>query len=360
MTNLVIAAAPLARSSDQDPWRDTLRLVGEWLVEYTGNSRSTYADAIGWPYTTKGEWRGYGAVRQGLGWLAWCYTHGVHTFEAKRLHVLAWIEAINTSRNPNTGEPLSKRSRAHMVSTASSFYTWAMREGHTEMNPLALVDRKKQGLRTSKDKSPTRSLSKSEAHALIRTADADPVESVRLRSAALIAILFEVGPRVSEICNATIADMFVQDGSRVLRAELKGKKEHGYALPPPVCRRVDAYLASRVDIERLPARRGQTSATAIPLFATATGRPLHRTEVWTLIRRLAKLAGIDHPESIHPHVGRHTYVTEARRQGHQTAAIQASLGHEFASTTDRYGLHVINLEQSPAFGVAVAFEADED
>jgi integrase/recombinase XerD len=344
---------------DQQRWRHTLGLVGQWLVEYSGNSRAAYADAIGWPYTAKGAWRGYGAVRHGLGWLAWCYANGVAIFDLTRMHALAWIDALNTSVHPDTGEGLSKRSRAHMVSAASSFYTWAMREGHTENNPVALVDRHKQGLRTSKDRSPTRSLSKGEAHALLQAADNDPVESVRLRSAALIALLLEVGPRVSEVCNATLADLFVQDGRRILRAELKGKKEHDYALPPSVCRRIDAYLAGRPDGDRLPSRRGQTSAATVPLFATATGKPMHRVEVHALVRRLARVAGLDHPESVHPHVARHTYVTEARRQGHATAAIQASVGHEFSSTTDRYGVHIINLEQSPAYGVAEAFETAE-
>jgi integrase/recombinase XerD len=359
VTSLVPTSPVPAPGGDEDGWRDTLQLVGQWLVEYSGNSRATYADAIGWPYTATGKWRGYGAVRHSLGWLSWCYTHSLHVFDAKRLHVLAWVDELNHSRHPDTGKPLSKRSRAHMVATASSFYTWCMREGHTEANPVSLVDRKKQGLRTSKDKSPTRSLSRREAHAMIRAADADPVEAVRARTAALIALLFEVGPRVSEVCNATLADMYVQDGHRVLHVELKGKKDHEYALPDPVCRRIDAYLASRRDMDLLPARRGQVNHATSPLFATATGNPISRTEVWTLINRIAKLAGIDQPETVHPHVGRHTYITEARRQGRQTADIQASVGHEFASTTDRYGLHIINLEKSPAYGVAAAFEEDE-
>lgn len=359
MSELVPAETHPAHSPDASRWTEGLALVGQWLAETSGNTRTTYADAIGFPYhPVTGSFRDTSLLRNGVTWLAWCARNGVHLLDAKRLHVLAWIETVNASRHPETGEPLSKRSRAQMVSVASSFYTWAVHEGHTEINPVAAVNRKKQGLGTSKDKSPTRSLSKAEAHAVIKAADNDPVEAVRLRSTAIIALLFEVGPRVSEICNATLADMYVQDGRRVLHVELKGKKDHYFALPPSVCRRIDAYLASRKDMELLPARRGQVSASTTPLFATANGKPMHRAEVLALVKRIAKLSGIDRPESVHPHVGRHTYITEARRQGHATSAIKNSVGHEYESTTDRYGVHILNLENSPAYGVAEAFEQE--
>ncbi|HEY2763384.1 MAG TPA: tyrosine-type recombinase/integrase [Pseudonocardiaceae bacterium] len=357
MTEL-LPARPVP-SPDDERWQEGLHLIGQWLAEYSGNSRTTYADAIGWPYrVTTGEWRGYRAVRQGFGWLAWCHRNGVHLFDAKRLHVLAWIDAAEASRDAETDEPLSKRSRAQMVATASSFYVWAMHDGHTESNPVALIDRRKKGLQASNDPSTTRSLSKAEVRALIHAADNDPVEGVHARSSALIALLFLVGPRVSEVCGAMVGDMYVQDGRRVLRSELKGHKEHIFALPPQVCSRIDAYLASRSDLNRLPVRRGHASAAITPLFATATGKPMLRREVLALVKRIAALAGVDDPDSVHPHVGRHSFITEARRQGYAAESIQHAVGHQYGTTTARYGVHIINLERSPAYGVAAAFDPD--
>lgn len=377
MTDLVPVEPLPVPNPDQDRWETALTLVGLWLGEASGNTRTTYADAIGWPFYlntvpdrkdkhgnivkaghSAGDLRGYRGMRYGATWLAWCLDEGVHLFDAKRAHVLNWLDDVEDAHHPDTDKPLTKRSKAAMLAAVSSFYIWAMREGHAEINPVALVNRAKKGLNTSKDKSPTRSLSKAEAHAVLTAADSDPVESVRLRSAAIVALML-IGPRVSEVCAATLADMFVQDGRRVLHVVLKGNKDHWFALPPEVCRRIDAYLASRKDVSRLPARRGQVSASTTPLFATETGGHMQRSEVWRLWERIARLSGIDDPGSVHPHVGRHTFVTEARRQGHATAAIQNSVGHEFASTTDRYGTHIMNLENSPAYGVAAAFEAGE-
>lgn len=354
MTELVAVEPSL--SAEDERWQALLQLVGQWLVEYSGHSRTAYADAVGWPYRADGTWRGYAATRCGMGWLAWCWANGLHPFDAKRLHVLAWIEAFTAVKHPDTGESISKRSRAQMVSTASSFYVWAMHDGHTELNPVALVDRRKKGLQATKDPSPTRSLSKDEVHALIRAADRDPVESVQLRTSAIIALLFQVGPRVSEICNATLADMYTQDGRRVLRSEIKGHKEHIFALPPQVCARIDAYLASRRDLDRLPARRGRGSASTTPIFATSTGKSMKREEVGVLVKRIAELAGLDNPHTVHPHVARHSFITEARRQGFANDSIQHAVGHGYGSTTARYGVHIINLERSPAYGVADAFE----
>lgn len=341
-----------AFDADQERWDAALRLVGEWLMEHSGNTRIAYADCIGWPYLSDGTWRGYHAVRQGVTWLNWCHNAGVHLFDAKRLHVLAWIEQFPTVN-------LSKRSRIQMVSTTSSFYKWAMQDGHTELNPVAMINRRKKQLQVSGDPSSTRSLSAEETQAMIAAADHDPVQAVRLRTSAIIALLFCVGPRVGEICQATLSDMRVQDGRRVLLREVKGGKRHLFALPPEVCTRIDVYLAARNDLNRLPVRRGADLASATPLFVTAKGKPFNRREVLTLVKRVARLAGLDDPDGIHPHVARHTFITEARRLGYAGDEIQRAVGHANLAQTDKYGIHVINLEKSPAYGVAARFAPDE-
>jgi integrase/recombinase XerD len=337
---------------DQERWDATLRLVGEWLMEHSGNTRTAYADSIGWPYRPDGTWRGYHTPRKGVTWLNWCHHAGVHLFAAKRLHVLAWIEQFPTVN-------LAKRSRIQLVSTTSSFYKWAMQDGHTESNPVALINRRKKQLQVSRDPSPTRSLSAEETQALIAAADRDPVQAVRLRTSAIIALLFMVGPRVGEICNATLSDMRVQDGRRVLLREVKGGKRHLFALPPEVCTRIDAYLDGRDDLNRLPVRRGADLASVTPLFATKTGRPFNRREVLTLVKRVARLAGLDDPDGIHPHVARHTFITEARRLGYAGDEIQRAVGHADLAQTDKYGTHILNLKKSPAYGVAAQFAPEE-
>lgn len=343
-----------AGDTNAERWAAGLKLVEAWLMEQSGNTRAAYSSGIGWPYRPNGTWRGYATTRNGQSWLNWCHHAGVHLLDAERVHILAWIDDFTASRSPN-GQALSKRSRAQLVSTVSSFYKWAMYSGHTKFNPVALVDRRKKQLNASKDPSPTRSLTVDETQAMLAAADRDPVQAVRLRTSTIIAFLFCIGLRVGELCKATLGDMRVQDGHRVLYVELKGSKPHFFVLPPEVCTRVDAYLASREDITRLPALRSRGTASTTPLIATSTGKPLGRGEVRTLVKRVARLAGLDDPHSVYPHVARHTFITEARRLGYAGDSIQHHVGHADVSSTDRYGMHVINLEKSPAYGVAEAF-----
>jgi integrase/recombinase XerD len=79
----------------------------------------------------------------------------------------------------------------------------------------------------------------------------------------------------------------------------------------------------------------------------------------TLVKRIAALAGLDDPGSVHPHVGRHTFITQARRLGYVDGDIQTAVGHADAATTAKYGTHILALERSPAYRVAEAFEPKE-
>src|SRR6185503_6369660 len=93
------------------------------------------------------------------------------------------------------------------------------------------------------------------------------------RNAALAALLLFTGARVSEACGATLADLGMDRGHRVLWVTRKGGERQALVLPPPALERLDAYLAGRPDLTRLPALRG-TAGHDRPLIATATGAPM--------------------------------------------------------------------------------------
>lgn len=358
MTDLVPIDTTPGRSPADERWERELRLVGEWLKDQGTNTRASYADALGWPYSLlTGEPRDVTRLRNGVSWLTWCRRRGVHVLDADRQLVLDWVEALEKTPHPTTGKHLAKRSRAQTVSAAFSFYAWCVEEGHLEANPVQF-NRTKKGLNTSKDKSPTRSLSDDEVRAMIRTADEDPVQDVRLRTSAIIALLYMVGLRVGELVGADLADLQIQDGIRAVRVELKGKREHWFPIPDAAGRRLDAYLASRADLDRLPARVGDANASSPPLIATSTGGRMQRSEVFRLSKRVAVLAGLRAPETVPPHAARHSYVTGSRRGGFNSEEIRAALGHAYTSTTDRYGLHVMNLASSPAHAMAERFDVD--
>lgn len=355
MSQPVPAEVPLGSSAQAAEWERALEYVREWLATHAGNSRVGYADALGYPlHPETGARRDVSRLRNGVAWLPWCAAHGVPPLHATRRHVLAWIEAIAKTPHPRSGRLLSKTSRAHMVSAVSSFYTYTTQDGHTAANPVQ-INRKKLGLATAADTSPTRSLTRDEVAALQQAADADRITAQRPRSSALIAVLFEVGLRVSELVGLRLADMGVMQGARVLWLTLKGSRRHVVVLPADAAGRVDAYLGTRTDLDTRPAVPGAVNPSSPPLFATATGKPVQRSEVLRLVRRLAKQAGLASPDTIHPHTARHTWITTAREVGIEPSVIQDHVGHVDGKTTARYGRHALSVADSPVGKVADAY-----
>ena len=338
-----------------DQWQRTLDLVTEWLGEHRGNSRTTYADAIGYPVNvTTGQRRDVSTLRNGVAWLPWCLVHQVDPLDARRKHVVAWINALDTTPHPNTGRMLAKGTRSQMVAVVSALYRWLVQEGHAEVNPVQ-VNRKKMGVSTAGDASPTRSLTGEEVTLLQLAADRDRIASVRLRSSAIVATLFGIGMRVSELVGLDLDELKVMQGRRAIPIRLKGGRIHWVAVPDAAIPRIDAYLASRADLEKRPAMRGQVNSATRPLFVTGRGNRMHRTEVNTLLRRLARDAGLVEPDTIHPHVARHSWITKAREEGVAASDIQQHVGHVSEQTTARYGQHALNLERSPVNIVANSY-----
>ncbi|MFD1145946.1 tyrosine-type recombinase/integrase [Saccharothrix hoggarensis] len=332
-----------------------LELVHDWLAEAAGNTRSTYADAIGYPFhhTSIGRWpppaeafRDTRLLRNGATWISWCIEEGVHLLDATRSDVVRWTEELREAPHPETGELLSHATRAHMFTATNAFYRWAVEEDHAESNPLALVNRKKLEVNQPKNPSPTRSLDTVEIARLQWAADHDPVEYVRLRSSALVAVLYRLGMRVSELLNADVGDIVIMQGVRVLRVTLKGNREHIYKIPIDVWTRLERYLASR-GVSTAVAVRGQEGGRREPLFITRNGTRMLRGDTTALIQRLAELGGVEDPKSVTPHTARHSLITALRQAGVPDKEIQRLVGHLYSSTTDRYGKHVLALANSP-------------
>lgn len=361
-SDLVPVDVTPVRSPDGERWGAELDLVEGWLKSVKGNTRTTYADGIGWPRYINamadkknkpgsghkaGDWRGNETLRNGVTWLAWCADNRVHLLDATRSDVVDWTEDLRETPHPETGDLLSHTTRAHCFTVTASFYRWAIEEGHTERNPMLLVKRKNLGVDLPKNDSPTRSLSRLEVAKLQYAADNDPVESVRLRSSALVAMLYRLGMRISELIKADVGHIELTGGIRILRVTLKGGREHVYKIPMEVGARLDSYLSSR-RIGSTVAVRGQPGGSSTPLFTTASGGRLNRSDVTALLQRLAEQGGIVAPKSVTPHTARHSLITALRQAGVPDEKIRRFVGHLYASTTDRYGHHVLDLVNSPA------------
>ena len=197
------------------------------------------------------------------------------------------------------------------------FFRWALREHLIQADPTLRLLAAKQPLRVPK------SLSEAQVEALIAAPDAETALGHRDR--AMLELLYASGLRVSELVTLKTVHLSLDEGA--LRVMGKGAKERLVPFGAQAHAWIRSYLTqARADI--LQAR------TSDALFVTARGGPMTRQAFWLLIKRYARLAGIDAPLS--PHTLRHAFATHLLNHGADLRAVQMLLGHADISTTTIY------------------------
>lgn len=335
--------------------------LAEWLLEYrSDNTRLTYANVLGtrWHPLT-GQPRDTSGLLNGLAWLPLCERAGLHPYEATRRDVLAWLDALATTpqqRGRGAGQPLGKASRANALSALAAYYGWLVEQGRIGSTPV-VVNRGRLELRVPQE-SPTRSLSEGEVVAMLDAAASWSPATTRPRTRALLAFMLTTGCRVSEVCALTTDDFSTDQGKRVARLRAKGERAHQVYVDEWVYQVLCDYWADRASGGLVLA--GQQGA-AQPAFSTLPGRPLTRTQVVRIVRAVARRAGLSDPESVTPHVLRHTNAALADALGVPLDQQQRQLGHRSISTTMRYGARRQSYDASPArvIGAWLAARAGE-
>lgn len=286
--------------------------------------------------------RAYG--RDIAGWLCWCAEHGTDPLGAAEPLAAAWARRLEA-------EGLAASTVGRKLAAVSSFYVWLVRNGHAAGNPAEYLARPE----VNRDTSSTPGLTRDQALAMIAAAD-QARGPQRARTSALVAVLLFTGARVGEITGADIEDLGTDRGHRVLRVTRKGGKRQALPLPAPAAERLDAYLASRGDVTSLPAVRSEPGAPRPrrALFATDNGARLFPADVWTLIRRIGKAAGLpaDLVSHLGPHALRHAFATLYLDAGGSLRDLQDAMGHSDPRTTRRYDRARYSLDRSPGYTLA--------
>jgi len=278
-------------------------------------------------------------------WLAWCAMTGADPVTGiTRDHVNLYAQAMQSAG-------LSPSTRSRKLASISGWYQWLCENGLADKNPAAGVRRPK----VDADMSTTPGLTREQAMALQAAADRARGKQ-RLRTSALIALMLVTGARTSEVIGADIEDLGTDRGHRVLWVTRKGGTRQPLALPPAVTERLDAYLASRSDMESLPALPDETGV-AKPrrvLFATKDGARLWEQNLWHQIRNLGKAAGLpsDLFGRIGPHAMRHTAITLVLDAGAPLRDVQDLAGHKDPRTTRRYDRSRYSLDRSASYLLA--------
>ena len=153
----------------------------------------------------------------------------------------------------------------------------------------------------------------------------DPSDEFYLRDRALLELLYATGMRVSEAVDLTLDQINLKLG--YLRCIGKGRKERIIPVGRHAIDAVGEYLETLRP--RLASERFNSA-----VFLSRTGKPLDRTNMWRVVRKYARLAGIE--KNLSPHTLRHCFATHLLAGGADLRTVQELLGHADVTTTQVY------------------------
>lgn len=157
------------------------------------------------------------------------------------------------------------------------------------------------------------------------------LESVResdplgLRDRAMLELLYASGLRVSELCQARLENLNLEEG--FIRVTGKGNKTRLVPVGRAACTAIQRYL----DNERPTLVSKRTGAE---VFLSVRGKKLTPQRIWQLIKQYAARAGLE--SNVYPHIFRHSFATHLLAGGADLRIIQEMLGHSDISTTQIY------------------------
>jgi len=225
------------------------------------------------------------------------------------------------------------RTQSRVISGLRSFFDFLVFENYRNSNPLEQIEAPKIGRKLPD------TLSTKEIDRLIAVIDlCNPLGE---RNRAIIETLYSCGLRVSELTNLKISDLFFDEG--FIKVTGKGNKQRFVPIGESTQKFINLYR-----------RQSRTAFPVNPkfsdtLFLNQRGNQLTRAMIFTIVKTLAQLAGIQ--KSISPHTFRHSFATHLLENGADLRAIQMMLGHESITTTEIY----MHLDKSHLKAVMTKF-----
>lgn len=259
--------------------------------------------------------RAYGTgVGQFITWLAGHPEGGRDWRDPSRRQLRAYLGALDA-------QGLSRRSVSSRLAALRSFYRYARRQGWVAGDPWSAVMTPRLPRRLPAV------LQVSEVEGVLDAIGGSD-DALLLRDRAIVETAYGAGLRISELCQAGVADLDFRRGE--LRVLGKGRKERIGLLGAPAIDALNEYLRDG---------RPRLRATAVgsdpgTLFLNASGGPLTVRGLRYRVDRLFRLAGV--PRGASPHTLRHSFASHLLEGGADLRVVQELLGHASLATTQIY------------------------
>ena len=267
-----------------------------YLARYSGPTHSLYAYQLGQ-------------------WFAWCETNALDPLVGiQRAHVELYIRGLSD-------RGLMDSSVVTMMHAGRGYFRFAHIDGLIPSDPAVYARLPK----VHRDESRTQGLDRLELIRFLQVA-----QTISVHHGALAYLLGINALRASEAAAVRIEDYAdTLRGHRVLHLVGKGNKPATMPLTVPVLRVLEAC-------------RGQRTSGPLVL-RPLTGKPIDRRDVYRMVTRIAKAAGI--PRHISPHSLRHAAITNALDAGVPLRDAQILARHADPRTTEHYDRARGNLDR---------------
>lgn len=225
---------------------------------------------------------------------------------------LSWLDK-HGGRDGRPGAPATVDTRYRAL---RRFYGYWLDAGYVEANPMRLVGAPAMPQRM------TPVAESDDTAALIKACEGKDHDS--RRDLAMIRLaLSPGGPRASELCGITVADVDLRGG--VVRIEGKGGKDRLVPMGPMARQAMTRYLAERA--------RHKDAKTAAAVFLGKRG-PITRSGLQKLLARRCREAGI---AVLHPHQLRHTIAARCKAERMDPETAKRLFGWSTDAMYGRYG-----------------------
>ena len=208
------------------------------------------------------------------------------------------------------------KTKAHYLTTINNFYKYLVNIGELNINPC-------EGIKMPKlEKKLPEYLTEEEVSNLL---DIKIKSKYDLRNKAMIELLYGTGIRISELCNLTMSNLFLEDG--FIKVMGKGSKERII----PVNEVAIEYLKKYINEARSEILGLKTSEY---VFISSRKTRITRQAFFKFLKKTCEEKGIS--KNISPHTLRHSFATHLLNHGADLRIVQELLGHSDITTTQIY------------------------
>lgn len=238
---------------------------------------------------------------------------------------------------------LAKTSIARKLSALRTFFKFLLKEGIFPLGDLTLqfqgpkTERKLPHFLTKADIDQMQRFLLGSSLESLTTQRMASMDTLELRNALMLELLFSSGMRVAELVALTVGDIDLEQGELTVTG--KGQRQRITFMSQAATQLLSYYVHDRWPQWAKASEKAKRLSpghlrTQQPVFLNYLGEALTTRSVHRLISQWGEQAGIK--QSISPHTMRHSFATHLLNHGVDLRVVQELLGHVSIRTTQIY------------------------